>query len=81
MAGLAETRGRGADTFKFDANFGHDVITDFKPGVDTIDLSGAGVSFGQLDIVQHGDNTVLQSPEGTILVEHVHALHMASFII
>ena len=73
--------GPGADTFKFDANFGHDRIADFQPGVDKIDLSGAGVLFNQLDITAHGDHCTVVTPQGTIVVEHVHALNHSNFII
>lgn len=34
------TGGGGADSFEFSGNFGKDRVTDFKPGTDTLDLSG-----------------------------------------
>ncbi|MGD1925036.1 MAG: beta strand repeat-containing protein [Paracoccaceae bacterium] len=43
-----------ADTFKFAAGDGIDIITDFDLGVDVIDLQGLGIGFVDLNIVDVG---------------------------
>jgi len=42
------TGGLGSDRFVFGSSWRKDQITDFKIGVDLIDLSGTGLSFGNL---------------------------------
>ena len=60
IAGLAGddtlTGGAGADTFVFASGNGHDTITDFADGEDTIDLSAfSGIGgFGDLTVTQVG---------------------------
>jgi len=53
------TGGEGADVFVVEAGGGHDVIRDFQPGTDRIDLSGLelGLSFDHLIIRQMGPHT------------------------
>ena len=46
----------GADRFVFDAGSGNDVITDFDPGVDMIEIRQAGVTFADLRIEANGGN-------------------------
>jgi Ca2+-binding RTX toxin-like protein len=54
------TGGAGADTFVYNAGNGLDTITDFKNGVDLIDISSMdGIQFGDLDIQQSGANTLI----------------------
>ncbi|MEV8468141.1 M10 family metallopeptidase C-terminal domain-containing protein [Fluviibacterium sp. DFM31] len=63
------TGGGGADIFDFDHNWGADVVTDFEPGADRIDLSGIGISLAALTfedtaggtLVTHGSDTILLS--------------------
>ena len=43
------TGGSGADRFAFAAADG-DAITDFKDGVDRINITASGIAFGDLDI-------------------------------
>ncbi|MBD2746538.1 carboxypeptidase regulatory-like domain-containing protein [Microvirga sp. BT688] len=48
--------GTGADTFRFTGKWGADKITDFRNGIDRIDLRGNGLSFGELSIARgNGD--------------------------
>ncbi|MBM6580762.1 carboxypeptidase regulatory-like domain-containing protein [Microvirga sp. BT689] len=50
------TGGSDADSFRFTGKWGADKITDFRNGVDRIDLRGNGLSFGELSIARgHGD--------------------------
>lgn len=64
------TGGAGADSFV--AGEGGDVIRDFAPGEDTIDLSGRGVAFADLGIQESGPHTLISTPGGeTILLFHV----------
>ncbi|MGF9761437.1 CAP domain-containing protein [Microvirga sp. 0TCS3.31] len=51
------TGGSDADTFRFTGKWGADKITDFRNGVDHIDLRGNGLSFRELSIAKgHGDS-------------------------
>jgi serralysin len=48
--------GSGADTFRFRGKWGADKISDFRDGIDHIDLRSNGLTFGKLSIAQgHGD--------------------------
>jgi serralysin len=48
--------GANADTFHFRGRWGADKVSDFRNGVDRLDLRGNGLSFGELSIAQgHGD--------------------------
>ncbi|WP_205772430.1 hypothetical protein [Microvirga calopogonii] len=44
------TGGADADTFRFHGSWGADKITDFRDGIDLIDLHGTGLSFKGLSI-------------------------------
>ncbi|MEE1657901.1 CAP domain-containing protein [Microvirga sp. CF3062] len=49
--------GSDADTFRFTGKWGADKITDFRNGVDRIDLRGNGLSFRELSIAKgNGDS-------------------------
>ena len=49
--------GTGADTFRFTGKWGADKITDFRNGIDRIDLRGNGLSFRELSIAKgNGDS-------------------------
>ncbi|WP_201859833.1 CAP domain-containing protein [Microvirga soli] len=49
--------GTNADTFRFTGKWGADKVSDFRNGVDRIDLRGSGLSFGELSIAQgNGDS-------------------------
>jgi len=60
----ALTGGTGADTFVFVSGFGNDTITDFDVAVDTLDLSGTGLTFQELSIAQSGADTVVSDGVG-----------------
>ncbi len=53
------SKGSGSDTFVLAAGEGTDTILDFEIGIDFIGLA-AGLSFGQLEIVQSGKDTAIQ---------------------
>jgi Ca2+-binding RTX toxin-like protein len=72
--------GPGPDTFKFDADFGHDVIGRFTANFDKIDLSALGTNFAHIQVTQHGGDSFVWTHEGTILVEHAPVLHASDFI-
>ena len=68
------TGGNGNDSFIFESDFGNDVITDFKPGNDHIDLSALGIGdFDQLmsNAVMNGNDTVISTDDGTITLTNV----------
>ena len=51
--------GTGADIFRFATGDGADQILDFELGLDTIDLSATGLTFGALTIADSGANAVV----------------------
>jgi len=76
------TGGRGSDTFVLAAGEGTDTIRDFQVGEDRIGLAG-GLSFGQLSVVQSGQNTrVLFGEETLAILRQVNAtaLTEAAFV-
>ena len=56
--------GSGSDTFVLAAGEGTDTILDFEVGIDFIGLSG--LSFGQLEIVQAGQDAAIQFADETL---------------
>lgn len=46
--------GAGADTFVFDAAWGSDTLIDFADGEDMFDMSGLGITFGDLSVTANG---------------------------
>lgn len=66
------TGGAGADRFVFNRTHGKDVILDFTPGEDCIDLRGMGVAgddFSDLTLRQQGDDVRLITGNGEILLQ------------
>jgi 3-phytase len=59
--------GRGSDTFVLAAGEGTDTIRDFRVGEDRIGLAG-GLSFGQLSVIQSGQNTRILFGEETLAI-------------
>ena len=57
--------GSGSDIFVLAAGEGTDTILDFGAGIDFLGLSGS-LSFGQLEIVQEGQNTAVKLVEETL---------------
>jgi Ca2+-binding RTX toxin-like protein len=55
-------------------NIGNDVVTDFTPGIDTLQLSGLGALQG-VNVVQHGNDAVVtvQDVVGSITLLSTHA--------
>ena len=55
------TGGAGADEFAFRRHHGEDTVTDFTPGVDTIDLTAFGdlLRFSELRLIPDGDDTLI----------------------
>lgn len=65
------TGGAGADSFVFGPAHGRDVITDFTPGEDQIDLRGLAVvgdDFADLEIRQKSAGVLVVTGEGEILL-------------
>ncbi len=63
--------GEGADIFVFGAGSGYDYIIDFQPGIDMIQLGTSVVADGKspLDYAyQDGPSTILEFPDGNVLV-------------
>ena len=63
--------GADADTFVFEAGDGLDQITDFEVGVDTIDLSATGLSYGDLTIEAAGASSTVTYGTDVITVFNV----------
>lgn len=61
------TGGKGADVFVFTQDDGTDRITDFRDGVDLIEIQGAVGGFDDLEISQSNGNAVV-SFEGTDII-------------
>jgi len=68
----------GVDTFVFGPDFGDDVIRDFDPNGELIDLTALGTGFGALAITSVAGGTLVTTPEGTILLEGVAAGDVAA---
>jgi Ca2+-binding RTX toxin-like protein len=61
----------GADTFVFRRGTGGDVVGDYTPGVDKLDIAGTGYgSFAQVQacMVQNGDSTAIDLGAGDFIV-------------
>ncbi|WP_262689763.1 M10 family metallopeptidase [Kordiimonas aestuarii] len=83
--GLADdtlTGGAGGDVFVFGENWDDDTIEDFVVGEDVIDLSGAGLSFSDLIIVEGSAYALVADGTGNtikVMGVAVDALTAASF--
>ena len=64
--------GDDADRFVFNTGDGADQIIDFELGIDTIDLSGTGLAFGDLTIQSVGVNATVQYGSDVITVFNVN---------
>lgn len=67
------TGGGGADTFVFRAGHMGDVISDFQIDVDTLSLDIEGLRFDTTRITSDGQNTIIGTGQGTIVLEGVEA--------
>lgn len=56
----------GADHFVFNRGDGNDRIVDFQPNIDHIVIDSGATRFGDLDIYQSGNNTVIDFADVTI---------------
>ncbi|HWU92633.1 MAG TPA: Ig-like domain-containing protein, partial [Sphingomicrobium sp.] len=87
------TGGSGSDVFVFDRGFGHDVVTDFTPGTDHLELSrdlfGAGWTDAQIysyivdHALRHGHDLILNidgSDNITLSNISLTSLHSSDFI-
>lgn len=72
--------GIGGDRFDFRRDDGNDIITDFTDGVDIIGLK-AGLTFGELAIVQVGNDTQISADRLTIMLPGIEigAIDAADF--
>lgn len=64
--------GNGGDAFIFDFNDGNDVIKDFDPTEDTIEIGGMIGDFEDISISQEGGNVVITTTYGAITIENVN---------
>ncbi|MDK3020752.1 hypothetical protein [Pseudodonghicola flavimaris] len=65
------TGGARRDRFVFEADHGDDSITDFDPDQDQIRLDIPGLSYAALKIVAAGEDTLIDTGEGTIVLEGI----------
>ncbi len=63
------TGGAGADFFSFRADDGHDTITDFNPGQDSLNFQGA--TYDQLSVSIQDGNTIIQYGNTVVTLEGV----------
>jgi len=72
--------GAGADTFVFQKHGGRDVVTDFRHGVDEIDVSGlSGVNkISDLTVYQWGHDTVVKHGLNILVLKGVNASDLDS---
>ncbi|WP_108661107.1 hypothetical protein [Acuticoccus kandeliae] len=63
--------GKGADIFLFAAGHGEDVVADFRPGQDVIDLTALDLAIGAVlsNIVEAGEDLLLVTADGSIRFE------------
>ena len=61
--------GAGADHFIYDNADGIDLISDFEDGIDRIDLSGLGLTFGALTITGYGSGLGTRIAFGTTVIK------------
>jgi Ca2+-binding RTX toxin-like protein len=54
------TGGADSDTFVYRRGSGKDRVTDFQDGIDNIDLSSTGLTFGNFSIYQKGAGVIVQ---------------------
>ncbi|MEM7210350.1 MAG: LamG-like jellyroll fold domain-containing protein [Pseudomonadota bacterium] len=61
--------GTGSDIFRFEVGDGADLVQDFERGSDVIDLSGTGLSFGDLGIYDTAQGAMIfyRADDGSVL--------------
>jgi Ca2+-binding RTX toxin-like protein len=66
------TGGSGSDTFVFGPDWGNDTVTDFRRGMDKLDLHDAGVNnLSALSIAQVGGSTVITFDGDQVVLQNV----------
>ena len=76
LTGLA-----GGDVFDFDADWGRDVVTDFRPGEDILDFRSTGASWGDLAITSNGVDTQIAYGDDLVTLPGVTTLQVADLIL
>ena len=74
------TGGAGRDTFRFHANWGRDVITDFTRGLDLIDLSPTSLRFADLTLGFATDHVQVAAGDNTITLLGLTSLDQSDFL-
>jgi Ca2+-binding RTX toxin-like protein len=59
--------GSGSDTFAFGSNWGNDIITDFDPTNEKIDIAAAGLTYADLAISQAGSDVLVSDGSGNTI--------------
>lgn len=75
------TGGADADVFFFGAEAGNDVVTDFTPGEDILDLTDAGVTMDDLTITEQNGDTLVSWGENSVLLQGVGSIGEDSFFL
>lgn len=65
--------GTGADKFVFAADWGHDVIRDYKPGVDRLGFEMTMAEASKLDLAETTAGTFIHDGKNSVLLEGVKA--------
>ena len=71
--------GAGSDVFVFGALHGNDRIVDFVLGVDKIQLAAAGQDYEALRVTAVGENAMIDTGSGTIVLDGVAPSSLSSY--
>jgi Ca2+-binding RTX toxin-like protein len=63
--------GTGADSFVFAANWGHDVIRDYRPGIDRLGLDMTMAEAGEIELAETAAGALIHDGRNSVLLEGV----------